>query len=320
MPSFLKAAELAALARLREGFLTGSNSGGGYWRDENDLALYDATFAERIGWKWDAVIADLALRGWRPQSRNVIDFGCGSGVAGRRVLAMWDGFRALTLVDVSPLAVAFAAARAGETFSEISVSTEAPANAADALLLVSHAINELDASARDKLLALARTAAEIIWVESGTHADSRALIAVREELRGEFAIVAPCTHGNACGMLAPENARHWCHHFARVPSDVSQDAGWSQFSRELGIDLTTLPYSYLVLTRSREQEAGAATRIIGTPREAKGRMELLCCDADGVAEHTLQKRDEAALFKAIQKGRADNVQRFRLSDGKLRTS
>src|SRR6187549_2716390 len=126
MPSILKAAELAALARLREGFLTGSNTGGGYWRDENDLALYDATFAERIGWKWDAVIADLALRGWRPQSRNVIDFGCGSGVAGRRVLAGWE-FRALTLVDVSPLAVAFAAARVRAAFPEISISMEAPA-------------------------------------------------------------------------------------------------------------------------------------------------------------------------------------------------
>src|SRR5262245_50713005 len=136
MPRILKAVELAALARLREGFLTGANSGGAYWRDENDLALYDGTFAERIGWKWDAVIEDLGLRGWRPQSRRVVDFGCGSGVAGRRVLAAWDGFESLTLTDVSPLATAFAASRAREEFAAVSVSTEAPADAEDALLLV----------------------------------------------------------------------------------------------------------------------------------------------------------------------------------------
>jgi ribosomal protein RSM22 (predicted rRNA methylase) len=321
MPGTLRASDLAALARLRESFLTGTNTGGGYWRDEQDLALYDATFAERIGWKWDAVIGDLTLRGWRPQSRHVLDFGCGSGVAGRRVLSAWPDFESLALSDVSPAAVQYAEKRARDGFPRASIQAlnRPPRTCEGALLLVSHVINELDVSARDQLLALARTAAEVIWVESGTHADSRALIAVRENLKNEFSVVAPCTHRAACGMLAAENARHWCHHFARVPSEVSRDAGWSQFSRELGIDLTTLPYSYLALARNGPAGADAACRIIGTPREARGRMELLCCDATGVAEQTLQKRDEPALFKALQKGRADTVQRFRTAGGKLRT-
>lgn len=314
----LRGAELAALARLRERFLTGTALGGAYWRDEAELALYDSTFAERIGWKWDAVLEDLSLRAWQPRSRHLLDFGCGSGVAHRRVLAKWPQFESLALVDVSTIAMRYAAKRAGEEFPNVKVQTSVPASIPPGtLLLVSHVINELSPAARAELLALARRVDEIIWVESGTHADSRALIAVREELRADFAIIAPCPHAAQCGMLAPENARHWCHHFGRVPSAVSQDAGWSQFSRELGIDLTALPYSYLVLSRPPAAVPAGNSRVIGRPREAKGRMEILTCREEGVRDLTLQKRDAPALFKALQKDRADTLQQWEVSERKV---
>ena len=118
-------------------------------------------------------------------------------------------------------------------------------------------------------------------------------------------------------MLAAENAPHWCHHFGRVPSHVFQDSGWAQFGRELGIDLRSLPYSFLVLSRTPSPEAPGAARIIGAPREAKGRMEILACDSSGVAEATLQKRDHPGLFKALQKGKAEPVQRWRVAEGKI---
>lgn len=310
------------LSRLRARFLDGSNTGGGYWRSEAELALYDATFAERIGWKWDAVLGELVARGWRPSARHVVDFGCGSGIAGRRVLDAWDGFASLTVADVSPLAVRYAESRARTAYPALEVRGAAAADLRElppeTLLLVSHVINELAPAAREQLVNLARQAGEVIWVEAGTHADSRALISVREELRAERAIIAPCTHPAPCGMLVPENAPHWCHHFARVPSAAFQDAGWAHFARELGIDLRALPYSFLVLARQSAPLPEGSARIIGAPREAKGRMEILNCDATGVAEGTLQKREAPELFKALQKGRARAVQQWRLVDGFLK--
>src|SRR4051812_33536871 len=102
-------AELQALRELRERFLASRPAEGGYWRSREELALYDRTFAQRIGWKWDAVLRELKARGWQPESRTVLDWGCGSGVAGRRVLAAWPGqFTGLALHDVSALAVEFA--------------------------------------------------------------------------------------------------------------------------------------------------------------------------------------------------------------------
>ncbi len=306
--------ELAALAALRARFLDGSNAGGGYWKNEAELALYDGSFGERIGWKWDAVISELKLRGWRPAAKHVVDWGCGSGIAGRRVLDAWDGFESLTLTDVSMKAMRFAEARARETFPGLGVRTTANGTAAvvGSLLLVSHVVNETDESAALRLVTAARRASEIIWVEAGTHADSRRLISVREDLRGEFDIVAPCTHAARCGMLTAENAAHWCHHFATVPAEASRDARWAQFGRELGIDMRSLPYSFLVLTR---RDSGPAhtpgfSRIIGRPRDEKGYYDVLSCSEEGVEELVLQKRDAPALSKQLRKGRADPVQRW----------
>ena len=306
-------AELATLAALRARFLDGTNAGGGYWRSEEELALYDASFGERIGWKWDTVIAELRDRGWRPRARHVLDWGCGSGIAGRRVLGAWEGFRSLAVADVSLLAMRFAEARARAAFPQMQVRTIAPTSdaPADTLLLVSHVINELDDEARSRLMSLVRKAAEVIWIEAGTHADSRKLIAVREELRGDFTVVAPCTHAARCGMLAAENAHHWCHHFGKVPAEASQDSRWAQIGRDLGIDVQTLPYSFLVLQR----HAGAETppgfsRIIGRPHEEKGRMEVLSCAESGLEELMLQKRDMPELFKDLRKGRAGALHRW----------
>ena len=306
--------ELSALAALRTRFLDGSNAGGGYWKNEAELALYDASFGERIGWKWDAVIAELNARGWRPAAKRVVDWGCGSGIAGRRVLAAWDGFESLTLSDVSPHAMRFAEARARKDFPALRVQMKANAAdvTADSLLVVSHVLNETDDSAARRLVAAARRASEILWVEAGTHADSRRLISVREELRGEFDIIAPCTHAARCGMLAPENAAHWCHHFATVPSAASRDARWAQFGRELGIDMRSLPYSFLVLARRGTSSAhtGGFSRIIGRPRDEKGHFNVLSCGEAGVEELMAQKRDVPELARQLRKGRADAVQRW----------
>ena len=45
-----------ALERMRRAFLQNTASAADYWQSESDLASYDATFAQRIGWKWDYVL------------------------------------------------------------------------------------------------------------------------------------------------------------------------------------------------------------------------------------------------------------------------
>jgi hypothetical protein len=311
--------QLVALNRMRERFLAGTAGAQDYWRVEDDLALYDSTFGERIGWKWDAVLRELHRRGWSPQSRTAIDWGCGSGVAGRRVLAEWPQIGTLALHDRSPLAIRFATAQAREKFPVVAVRRFLKCEA-DSLLLVSHVANELSAAALDELLALAAQAREIIWVEAGTHADSRRLIEVRERLISSgFAAIAPCTHQARCGMLATENARHWCHHFAAPPELAFRDARWAEFGKELSIDLRSLPYSFLILSRDGASFAPGFSRVIGDVREAKGYCKVLSCQAEGVSEFMLQKRDAPELHRELRKGHEAPIFRWSIEDGKIKS-
>jgi hypothetical protein len=308
--------ELRVLRELRERFLVGEAGRADYWQSPEHLDLYDLTYGERIGWKWDAVLTELRLRGWRPRSTRLLDWGCGTGVAHRRVLGEWPQFTTLALHDRSPRARFFSAEKVRAAFPGITVSWEAPVATPGTLLLISHVINELLPADFDSLLDLARRAEEVIWVEAGTHADSRRLIQARELLRGEFTPIAPCTHGSMCGMIASGNVQHWCHHFGTPPSAIFQDGRWAEFAREIGIDLRSVPYSFLVLGRSRPMPAGWS-RVIGVPREAKGYARVLSCQQDGVGEFTLQKRDSPALFRTVRKGELKPVYRWSFSDGKI---
>ncbi len=300
-----------ALDRLRDGFIGGGAAGGPYWRTGSDLACYDATYGERIGWKWDHVIDELRRRRWTPPARAVIDWGCGSGVAGRRVVGAFgiENFDTLNVWDHSPLAREFAAAAARRAFPSLNAAAAAAPEsiAGPFTLVVSHVINELSPPARDSLLVLARRAGAIIWVEPGTHADSRALVAVREELRAGFHVVAPCPHQSACGLLSPGAERHWCHFFAPPPAGVYADSGWVKFGRRAGIDLRSLPYSFLVLEKKGARASAAMTippdvsRLIGRPRFHKAHAALCNCDESGVAELSLPKRADPAFFKKLER-------------------
>jgi SAM-dependent methyltransferase len=296
----------AVLERLRDGFLSGTGATGVYWQSRADLANYDLTFAQRIAWKWDAVLAELKLRGWTPPPGEVLDWGCGSGVAGRCVLREFgsENFSALRLFDRSSLAMEFATARAKAVFPKLAVNSGVPDAGRLGLLVLSHVLNELPDAEREELLQLTRRADAVLWVEPGTHADSRALIAMRERLREEFEVVAPCTHHETCGLLVVGNERHWCHNFSTPPAGIMADGNWVRFAQRMGIDLRSLPYSFLALERKGLRPAEGKfsnwSRVVGAPRVYKGFAKLFSCQTDGVRDLTLQKRDAPEVFKRLR--------------------
>jgi hypothetical protein len=145
-----------ALDRLRAAFLgEASARATPYWQNHDTLAAYDATYAERIGWKWDALLSELSLRAWTPPAGTVlVDWGCGSGVAGRRVLAAFGAahFSGLHLHDHASEAVAFASVRARETFPSLPL-LDSPGfrlSAAPFTLVVSHVLNVSEVQAHQR--------------------------------------------------------------------------------------------------------------------------------------------------------------------------
>ena len=304
----------SALDRLRATFLARDAAAAGpYWRDHDTLAAYDATYAERIGWKWDALLRELRLRRWAPPVGTVLlDYGCGSGVAGRRVLAAFgaDNFAALALHDHSPEAASFAAARAASAFPALPRLDASPSRLLDSstpfTLVVSHVLNELPPAVAEELVALAARATAVLWIEPGTHADSRALAAARDRLRPSHRIVAPCTHRENCPLFAAGNEREWCHFFAEPPPGVQNDSGWVRFAQRAGVDLRSQAYSCLVLERGAGvaadlPAAAPSARVLGRPEVFKPYARLLACDARGLHWLELPKRVDPALVKRLAK-------------------
>lgn len=300
-----------ALDRLRGIFLRGGPAAEPYWRGASDLAAYDATFGERIGWKWEAVLGELRQRGWRPggdgKKPAVLDWGCGSGVAGRRVLGAFGGpnaenFSGLRVWDHSAIAREFSIRRAREQFPGLAVNEwrddgQAPVG----LLVLSHVLNELPPPGRMELRALLRRADAVLWVEPGAHAVSRELGAMREQLRTEFNVVAPCPHAGTCGALAPGQERHWCHFFAPPPVGLKADSGWTRFAQRAGIDLRSLPYAWLALDRHAVAPPPTDTaRVLGRAEAFKGFARMLSCSAAGLETLELQKRADPVLFKQLK--------------------
>ena len=314
------------LDRLRGRFLGASTAvAGPYWETAADLANYELTYGERIGWKWDHVLRELRLRGWTPPGRgSVLDWGCGSGGAARRVMEFFGAaaFESLTVWDHSPLACDYAAATAELAFPSVRVAQATPGFLASTepigLLIVSHVLNELPADALESLRRTIARAQAVLWVEPGTHAISRQLGAWREEFRATFHLAAPCPHAGACPVFAAGNERDWCHFFAPPPPEIFADSNWVKFGQRAGIDLRSLPYCFLALDRRTPVAPPAdLARVIGRVEHFKPYARLLNCDASGLTQLELPKRTDPALFKQLERTRAPLVYRWRHADGKI---
>ncbi len=312
-----------ALDRLRDGFLHGGAASGPYWKSESALASYDFTYGERIGWKWDHVLLELRLRQWAPASRSVLDWGCGSGIAGRRVIEFFGArnFDELLVWDHEPLAADFAATAASQAFPALRVSQVTPgfleSTEPIGLLVISHVLNELAPAHLAALRRLIARAQSVIWVEPGTHTVSRGLSAIRDELRADFRLIAPCTHAETCGALVPGRERDWCHQFAAPPSWIFGNPDWTKFGQRAGVDLRSLPYAFLVLDRTATPLEPGWSHLIGRPEHFKPYARFLNCDAAGLADLTLPKRSDPALFKELDRTKAPLIYRWTRDGDKI---
>lgn len=310
---------LNALSRLRTQFLNAQEGLADYWSSEELLALYDATFAERIGWKWNFVLKDLDAHHWTLPDGTLVDWGCGTGIASQKILQspIGSAIRNVSLFDRSTLSVEFATKKLTRLFPNTRFTQGDTLDAQS--VLISHVLNELSNAELSRLLMRLKHATSIIWVEPSQKQIATRLVEVREALRNDFHIVAPCVHQASCGMLAPENARHWCHHVALPPQEAFTESKWAKFADALHIDLSDLSLSYLVLDkRSLKPLSPNVKRLVGNVRLYKATASVLLCDEQGVREVELTKRDLPDVFKAFKKGKIASLPSVEVESGRIK--
>ena len=98
-----------------------------------------------------------------------------------------------------------------------------------------------------------------------------------------------------------------------------------RFAQRAGIDLRSLPYSFLVLARpglppAAPRDPAAVTRLLGRARQHKGFAQVLGCDAEGVRELTLQKRDVPEVFKSLKDEAESPLLRLRVQGDRVRAA
>ncbi|MCE2826538.1 MAG: small ribosomal subunit Rsm22 family protein [Verrucomicrobium sp.] len=299
----------ASLERLRALFLRSEPVREPYWRNLSDLASYDFTYAQRIAWKWGAALSELQRLGWSPPPGPLLDWGCGSGVASRCVVDAFgpEAFPEVRLHDRSALAMQFASRRARDRFPGLRAEPDPLGQGPCTTLVISHVLNELHRDDLPRLLESVRSAHCVLWLEPGTHACSRGLITLREQLRSEFHLVAPCPHRQACGLQVADRESDWCHFFAKAPTEAFTDGEWVQFGRRAGIDLRSLPYSWLVLDRRPVAEwSPDRARVVGLPQSFKPYTRLDACHSGGpdgaaaVDRLEIAKRADPGLHRRLR--------------------
>ncbi|WFB36539.1 small ribosomal subunit Rsm22 family protein [Kiritimatiellota bacterium B12222] len=304
------------LRELRDLFLQPEPITGPYWKSNRQLQDYDITLGERIGWKWDAVLEELKVRGWKPPSPSLTDMGCGTGVATRRMLRAFPGhFKKVTLWDHSEAAISYARQKLRHEFPDVRVICPSAPPHPKGVVLISHVLTELNDESAGEFLELMADAQAMLWVEPGTFETSRMLIEVREMLREEFKVVAPCTHQERCGILAQGNENHWCHHFANAPAKAHQDPFWGHFRKEMNLDVGPLAYSFLILEKEPELIAEGASHLIGKPMIMPKYVRVLSCQKEDVRELVAGRKTDG--YRDLKQGVTPMLYRFELKKNRI---
>ena len=154
------------------------------------------------------------------------------------------------------------------------------------LVVASYVLGELNDVAGAAARLWEQTADTIAFVEPGTPAGYRRVLAARAAvIEAGGHTVAPCPHDLTC----PLPANDWCHFAVRLPrSKLHRRAK----NVELGYE--DEKFSYAVL--SRERASKAAARIIRQPQVRSGHVNLVTCEPDGIHDRTISRK-QGGLYK-----------------------
>jgi ribosomal protein RSM22 (predicted rRNA methylase) len=266
-----------------------------------------------------------SLPEWMP--RTLLDFGAGTGGAAWAVADQLPSVESMLLLEQSAEAIrlgqAILAAAAAPSLraatwrtwrlpagdagadhsgaeaavAEAAVAEAAVAEAAVAdLATAAYVLGELSQAQQSALVALAAEAAPaVLFVEPGTPAGHRRILAARAQLLAAGSVIAaPCPHQLDCPLDVPGD---WCHFGARLQrSAVHRQAKGADLSYE------DEKYSYVAAVRpGGEPVAAAEGRVVRRPQQRKGLVMLSVCARDGTLRRDLVGKSKGEVYRQARK-------------------
>lgn len=318
---------LEKLKKLQELYLSGSPQlQKDYWTPEL-LEIYASTLGERISWKWQHCLEDLKKQNIHPENLFpketfiLEDWACGPGTAALKYLEFCEHIQnyKVKLVDRSSIACRFAQKKIKDIFSAVEFTENQTSNDRDFLhiQLISYVLSELSAHSLAQIVDKLKKTDIFIWMDASSIKESHQLSQVRDSLLEEFYFLAPCPHQKECPVLKTKT--DWCHRFAKAPTYVFHDSEWSRISKELKIDLRSLPYHSLYGVKKSlflnkqphslfQQNPPQFKypdfndlRLLGRPRVGKHEAKADFCTTEGDYKTlTFTKRKDTELYRRLK--------------------
>jgi ribosomal protein RSM22 (predicted rRNA methylase) len=235
-----------------------------------------------------AALDELRARGPQAQIASLLDLGAGPGTALWAAGEILPALQRATLIEADADFIAAGRELAQHSTREAvrrAVWEQSDLRAAHALpprdlVVISYALNELDAPAQTALIQRAWPAAAqfLVIVEPGTKQGFANILQARELLLSLGAnIAAPCPHAGACPLAAQED---WCHFAQRLERTAQHRRAKSG---ELGYE--DEKFSYLIASRQPAEPAPA--RILRHPLKLKGHVKLSLCAPEGLRQQVV---------------------------------
>ncbi len=247
----------------------------------------------------DFCLAELSRRAPRFTPGSLLDAGSGPGTAAWAAAFAYPGLSSFTLLDNNMEFLKLACSMATQSdhpalqrARALNGNITSLQGVTADLVVAAYALAELPQSETEEAtLGLWRACKNtLLIIEPGTPQGFARIHRARATLIDQGAyLIAPCTHTNACPIVAPD----WCHFSVRLSRSREH-----MHAKKAVVPFEDEKFGYVMASRQPVALDGA--RILAPPAETKAEIRFRLCSEIGLSRQSIARRDKTA-YKRVRK-------------------